>query len=313
MKIAILNECFFTEEHMEKLRKVGKLKVYRNTNSEEKAIKRLKGVDIAIVDGFVCPITAPVINSAENLKLLALNTTTTEVADLEAATAKSIKVSNIPNYATDSVAEHTIGLMLSFAKKIPELDRKTKKKPFFIDPNSKKHQPFMTHNLRGKTLGIIGLGAIGTRLAELALGFKMHVIAYNRSAKQVPGVRLVPMDELLSKSDFVSLNLKSVADTEKIISEKEISMMKPNAVLINSASSKLVDSRALSAALKNGKIAGAALDVFDKSDPDLMKLDNVIVTPMSSWFTKEAIKNLADTLVSNVESFASGNPINIVN
>jgi lactate dehydrogenase-like 2-hydroxyacid dehydrogenase len=313
MKIAILNECFFTEDHLERLRKVGKLKVYRNTNSEEKAIKRLKGADIAIVDGFVCPLTAPVMDSTENLKLLALNSTATEICDIEAATAKSIKVSNIPSYSTDSVAEHTIGLMLAFAKRIPELDRRTRKKPFIIDPNSKKHQVFMSQNLKGKTLGIIGLGMIGTRLAELALSFKMHVIAYNRSAKQVPGVKLVPMEELLAKSDFVSLNLRSVDETKGIISAKELSLMKPTSVLINSASFKLVDSKALSAALKNKVIAGAALDVFDKSDPELMKLDNVIVTPHSAWFTKEAMKNLADTLVANVEAFSSGHPINIVN
>lgn len=316
MKIAVLNECFLKENHIQKLRALGEVLEYKDTTTEDLAIQRLQGIDIALVDGILFPATKNVLESTTNLKLLVVNTTGYDSVDLETANKKGIKVANVATYATEAVAEQTFLLALSVARKLRPADKFVRDNPSPVDPGHKEHQQLLGFELKGKTLGVIGLGSIGCRVAEIGEAFGMRVIAYNRSPKNVGCVeKQVALEELLQESDLISLNLSLNKDTEHLISEKEFSLMKKDAIFINTARGQLVNTNDLYHALKENKIAGAGLDVLEdwtKNDP-LFSLDNVVITPHIAFFSKESLQNLAEILVKNVESFVNGTPENIVN
>lgn len=315
MKIVILNECFLTNAHLERLRNFGQVEIFKDTDSEEKAIERLKDADVAVADMFIAPLNKKVLSSTERLEFISLNTSGFELIDLGAATQAGIRVSDTPGYSTEAVAEHTIALMFAVIRKIVSGDQKMREKPLQTDPGNKKDRQFEGFEVFGKTLGVIGLGAIGQRVAQICLALGMKVLAYNRSSKNITGVKQVSLEELLKESDVVSLNLALPKELENFISHKELSLMKNNTVLINTAQGKLVDTQALYQALKENKIGGAGLDVIAEwtKDNPLLKLNNVVFTPHSGWFTQEALVRMADIIVDNVESFAKGNPKNIIN
>ncbi len=312
MKIVILNECFLNENHLERLKKIGELTVYSDTNSEDLAIERLKDADIALADCFISPLNKNVFSSIENLRFITINSTGYDLVDLITAKEKGIKVSNIPGFATEAVAEQTIALMFAVNRRIAYFDREMRHHPFETDPEKDAH--LAGFNLAGKTLGIIGLGSIGLRVAELGKGLGMKVIAYNRSDKSLDRVEMVSLEELLKRCDVVSIHLPLTAETEKIIGEEELRMMKSNAILINTARGKHIDNQALFQVLTEKKIYGAGLDIMDNVNIDnpLLKLENVVLTPHSGWLTKESFENLAEMVVSNVEAFFSGSPKNLV-
>jgi len=205
MKITILNESFLKESHLNTLRSFGELVIYENTDTEEKAIERLKGSQIAIADCFIAPLNSKVFNSTESLKLLVVNSTGYELVDNVTAKSKEIQVANIPEFSTESVAEQAIALMLAVSRKIPTADTAMKSSPFQIDPANQEQRKYLGFNLQGKTLGIVGLGSIGSRVAQIGIGFGMKVLAFNRSTKYLDGVKQVSLDELLKESDIVSL------------------------------------------------------------------------------------------------------------
>jgi lactate dehydrogenase-like 2-hydroxyacid dehydrogenase len=248
MNIAILNECFLNESHQERLKKIGNLSIYKDTNSEELAIERLQDIDIAIADCFISPLNRAVLSSTNKLKYITINSTGYDLVDLSAAKEKEIKVSNIPGFATEAVAEHAIALMFAVNRRISQFDLEMKKKPFEVDPE--KDAPLAGFNLAGKTLGVIGLGAIGARVAELGKGLGMKVIAYNRSDKSIRGAEIVTLEELLKRSDVISIHLPLTPDTQGIIGEKELNMMKPSAILINTARGKHVEKHSIKRFLK---------------------------------------------------------------
>lgn len=316
MKIAILNECFLDKDHLVRLKKLGEVKIFPNTKTEEDAIKRLKGVDIAIVDGFECPLNKKVLSSADKLKFLVLPHTGYFMVDLEVASEKGIKVANAPGFSKQAVAELVIGLMFAVNRRIPLIDREMRQNPFQMDPaNVDQQRKYWGFDIKGKTIGVIGLGRIGEVVAELALGLGMKVIAHNRSPKRMKGVEMVNLDELLKKSDVVSINVTSGKDTEKFISERELKLMKPTAILINVDQAAQVDTEALYKALNDKKIAGAGLDYVDvsKGHP-IFKLDNVVILAHNGSYTNESFRQiLPDIIVSDIEAFVKGYPINIVN
>lgn len=314
MKIAILNECFFNDNHLQKLKKLGEVTIYDNTNNEDLAIERLKDVEIAITDCYIAPLNNKVLGSTNNLKLLAINSTGYDLVDLKTATQKGIKVANVPGFSTDAVAEQAIALMFAVNRKIPLGDKNMRLKPFEIDPGDKNQRQYLGFNVRDKTMGVIGLGKIGTRVAELALGLGMKVVAYNRTPKQIENVKVVSLEELLKTSDVVSLNLALTPDTQNIIGEKELSLMKPSAIIINTARGKHIETQALYKALKEDKVAGAGLDTLAdmSTNNPLLTLGNVVFTPHSAFFTEQSLVNVADIIVHNVEAFVKNEPINIV-
>jgi D-3-phosphoglycerate dehydrogenase len=317
MKIAVLNECFLSQDHLARLNALGEVIVFENTRMEDEAIERLQGVDIAVIDGFLCPLTAGVLEATNVLKLIVLPHTGYFMVDLEAANKKGIKVANAPGFSKQAVAEMVIGLMFAVNRRIPLMDRKMRESPFESDPGSIKQQDtYWGFDLKGKTMGVLGLGRIGSTVATLALGLGMKVIANNRSQKTMEGVEMVSKEELLKRSDVISINVTSGAETKNFISEKELSLMKPSTILINVDQGQQVDTEALYGALKDKKIGGAGLDQVAglTKDHPILKLDNVVFTPHAGSSTHESFRvNLPELVVSAAEGFIQGNPKNLVN
>ena len=314
MNIAILNGGDLNEEQLERLRKLGSVTDHGDTVSESECIERLQGVEIALVDGFRVPLNARVIESADALKLLVVLSTAFNVVDLDAANRKGVKVANVPGFSTEAVAEHAIALMFAVIKRIPLGDREVRKSPFQI-AGTESDGRFLGFEIRGKTLGVIGLGDIGARVAEMGSGLGMNVVAYNRTPRDVPNVEMLSLEALLKTSDVVSVNLALTPETEYIISDETLALMKPTAVLINTAIGTHVNTQALYKALKAKKIFGAGLDLlaeWDESNP-LLELDNIVLSPHSAWWTPEALVNFAEIVTDTVEAFANGEPRNLVN
>ena len=293
--------------------------VYKDIQSERELCELVKDVDAIIVGDF--PITPKVLDSAPKLKLVAKCGVGYDNIDVSFATQRGVFATNVPSVLAGPVAEHAILLMLAVAKKLVLSDSyvRTNRWDDFrpLGPG---------FELAGKTLGIIGFGAIGSRLNEMARNaFRMKVLAYDpflppekireRSAEPVT------MEELLHGSDIVSVNVPLSPATKGLVGEKEMRWMKPSAVLINTSRGKVLDERALEKALTSGWISAAAIDVFENEPPDpkspLLKLSNITMTPHTAAFTVEATKALWLACIGAVVDVLHGrrpqSPANILN
>ena len=226
-------------------------------------------------------------------------------------------MANAPGFSKEAVAELVIGLMFAVNRKIPLMDRDMRANPFESDPGNVECQNrYWGFDIKGKTMGIIGLGRIGSTVATLALGLGMKVIANNRSSKTMDGVEMVNKEEVLKRADVVSINVTSGANTKNLISKKELDLMKPTSILINVDQGPMVDTEALYSALKDKKIGGAGLDQvtgLTKNHP-ILKLDNVVFTGHAGSSTNESFRvNLPELVVSAVDGFINSNPVNLVN
>ncbi|MDI6806187.1 MAG: NAD(P)-dependent oxidoreductase, partial [Candidatus Aenigmarchaeota archaeon] len=242
-------------------------------------------------------------------KLIALMSTDYAWVDIKKARDLGITVTNVPGYATESVAEHTFGLIISVLKNITKADKSVRNGEWV-------KEPFKGSELKGKILGIIGLGRIGSRVAEIPHGFGMEVIANDIKPRSISGVKMVESDELLKRSDIVTLHCNLNPTSEGLIDEDKLNQMKPSAILINTSNGKVVDTEALVKALKEKRIAGAGIDVLPKrpgkNDP-LLQLDNVVITPEIAFNTSEALMRRVDICIDNIEAFIKGKPQNVVN
>ena len=229
---------------------------------------------------------------------------------------KGIKVANAPGFSKQAVAELVIGLMFAVNRKIPLMDRDMRKNPFDSDPSNLEHQSkYWGFDVKGKTIGIFGLGRIGSTVATLALGLGMKVIANDTIPKTMEGVEMVSKEEVLKRADVVSINVTSGDDTENFISEAELNLMKPTAILLNVDQARQVDTEAIYKALRENRIAGAGLDQVAglTKDHPILKLDNVVFTPHAGSSTNESFReNLPELVVSAIEAFVRGSPKNIV-
>lgn len=315
MKIAILNESFLTKNHLDTLQSLGELLVYENTNSEDLAVERVKGVQVVIADCFVAPLQRSLFERVDSVKFLTLNSTGYDLVDIQAAKEQGVLVANVPAFSTEAVAEHALALLMAVNRRILRGDREMRRNPFQVDPGNQEQKVYCGFELAGKTLGIIGLGNIGTRLAHIGLALGMHVLAYTRSPKSESGIQLASLEEVLKRSDVVSLHLPFSPETEHIITKERLSLMKSSAILINTGRGRLIDERALCDALQSKTIFGAGLDLIDDwsgANP-LLRLDNVVFTPHIGFYTNEALQNCADIIVRNIRAFVSGRPVNVIN
>jgi D-3-phosphoglycerate dehydrogenase / 2-oxoglutarate reductase len=275
-------------------------------DTPDELISRIREAHTVVNIRAYCKFTAEAFKACPGLKHLAVWGTGVDNVDLEAARALGIVVTNTPNTATDSVAEQGLALMLAVARRIPMLDAQTKRGEWVRG---------MLSQLCGKTLGIIGTGVIGRRMAQLGKGIGMEVIAWSfhpdPTKAAAAGLRYVSsMAEVLRQADVVSLHLRYSPETEHLIGAHELSLMKPTAVFINTARGQLVDQTALYEALRDGKIAGAGLDVFaqepiDAHDP-LLTLPNVVLLPHTAGTTPEALMNGLNLCAANVIAFLQG-------
>ncbi len=238
--------------------------------------------------------------------------------DVDYATKKGIVVTNIPNSVTEPTAEFAFGLLLATARRIAYYDRKIR------TPEGVSWGMYGEAGLPvfGKTLGIIGMGRIGQALARRAVASGMKIIYHNRhrldeAIEKLYDAAYVSFETLLKEADFVSLNAPSTPETIHLIGERELNMMKPTAVFINTARGNMVDEKALAKALKEGKIWGAGLDVFENEPhvlPELLELDNVVLTPHAASKTLEYRHNMAVEMVRNIIGFYEGTyPVSRVN
>ena len=315
MKIVILDKNTTTvndDIDFSGFEQFGEMVIHENLNEPEAIINATNGGDVIVVNKVY--LTEAIISRlADSVKLIAITATGYDNVDVAAASKRGIKVANVPGYGTNAVSQLVIFLMLSCAIQfVPQLDYMRKKG---WDKMAGLAIPM--HELAGKTLGIIGLGEIGIATAKLALAFGMKVVAYNRSIKNVEGIKQLELYEVAKEADFISLNCALTKDTSKIINEEFLKHMKPAAYLINTARGGLIDETALAFAIKNKQIAGAALDVLSSEPPlpdnPLLGLDNVLLTPHIGWAPVEARQRCIDITVANVAAFVGGEPVNLLN
>lgn len=237
--------------------------------------------------------------------------------DIVAAREKNISVCNVPSYSTEAVAQLVITYILNFSSSLIQQQMMIKQKNF---DNFTKHLMLPHFELQNKTLGVIGgFGAIGREVIKIALALGMNIIIYSRTQKSWdnPNVRFVSLEELLKQSDFVTLHCPLTADTLHLIDKDRLKLMKPSAFIINTSRGAIIKEADLIAALQNGEIAGAALDVQDPEPPKqtnpLFDMENVILTPHIGWRRLESRQRLIKLMAVNIEAFIQGKVINIVN
>lgn len=311
MKITVIDHVYLEDRHLEKLRSIGDLAVYKEPAKTADELKqRIEDAEVVIV-GWTS-LTKDVINSAKKLKMIAIWATTCHYADLEAAKEKGILVTHVPGYATESVAEYAIALLLAAVRKVTLADRHVREGKF-------DYRPFGGRELAGKTLGLIGTGAIGCRVAEIARALKMEVLGYdkypNTKRAEEIGFKYVDLETLLKQSDVVSIHVTLNPETQKLIGKKEIAMMKTGAVVINTSQGKVIDEKAMLEALKSGKLSCAGLDVFEEEPPaknnPLFRVESTVLSPHIGFNTSEAEVRCSDICVDNVAKFIDGKKQNV--
>ena len=275
--------------------------------SEERLIERIRDAEIVINIRSSCRFTESVFTACPQLRMLSLWGTGTDNVDLPAAARHGVTVTNTPGVSAPSIAEHALALMLAAARKIPQMDARTRQGEWARGQSVQ---------MAGKTLGIVGLGAIGRRFAQLGAAIGMRVIAWTMHPNPALGFALVALDELYRTSDVVSLHLRLSDQTRGMIGRREFEMMKPEAIFINTARGAIVDEAALVAALSSRRIAAAGLDVFEveplPAGHALTSLDNVVLTPHCAGITPEALEAGLQLSIDNVWNFLAGQPTNVV-
>lgn len=326
MKITVLEHVPFSEAQKDRLLQLGDVTYfsYDEDTSVDIILQETKDSDVVVVN-WIDP--SPFILSLKQPSLVALMSTGYGwIQHLEEARKKGILVSNIPAYSTEAVAEHIFGLLLSYTKRInissnwtrPNETRMVVSSIFGREIVTPPHKPsFVGTELKGKTLGIIGLGHIGSRAAELAKAFGMNIITYNRNKKNSPQADDVSLNELLAKSDVVCITCPLNDQSKKLINSNNLGLIKKSAVLTG-ATWGVIDEEALLEALKNGQLNGVAFDVaLEGSEKikcdELLAHPNFLCTKHNAYNTFEAAERQRDICISNIEAFANGHTHNIVN
>lgn len=263
-------------------------------------VERMKDADVVIVSNI--KIGADILAQCPRLKMLNVAFTGLDHIDLSYCQAHNIVVKNASGYATQGVAELAIGLMLDVYRHITVLDADIRQ--------GGTRNNFLGRELRGKRVGVVGTGAIGIRTAELLQCFGCEVVAWSRTRKpevEAKGISYLPLEELMRTCDIITLHVPLTADTHHLISKEMISLCKPTAVIINTARGNVVDIDALADALKEGRLAGAGVDVFEKEPPleashPLMDAPNCVVVPHVGYATREAFDDRIDIILGNLQS-----------
>ena len=272
----------------------------------ETLIERGKDADIIMVANL--PMNEEVILGCHNLKLLAVAFTGLDHIAMEACRAKGITVCNCAGYSNAAVSDLVFGMLITLYRNVIPCNERVRV--------GGTKDGLIGMELEGKKFGVIGTGAIGLRVANIASAFGCEVYAYSRTKKELPNVTYVSLEELLSHCDIVSLHVPLSEETRGLINRDRLALMKKTSVLINTARGPAVDSEALAEALNEGKIAGACVDVFEMEPPvpqehPLLHAKNLIATPHIAFATKEALVKRAIINLNNVKYWLEGNPINV--
>lgn len=313
-EIVIMESLGISKEELAKRRepfeKQGHVfKEFSRTTDVSTLIEEAKTADAMIIANM--PMPAEVINACENLKFIDVAFTGVDHVNIEAAKAKKIAVSNASGYSNEAVSELVLGMVLSWLRNIRFVEDRCR-------AGSTK-DGLVGCELKGKTVGIIGLGKIGSRSAELFHAFGANVIAQSKTHHDnAPEyVRQVSQEQLLSEADIVVLHCPLNDSTRGMINAEKLALMKPTALLVNVARGPVVNSKDLADALNNGVIAGACVDVFDKEPPldlaePLLNAKNIMVTPHVAFATKESMSLRAEIVFDNLASWMNGQQKNVI-
>ena len=315
MKIVLLESLGIPAEllksYADKLEAKGHIfAAYEKNTDAQVQIDRAQDADVIMIANM--PLKGEVIRACKNLKFINVAFTGVDHVDLAAAKEMGVKVSNASGYSTQSVAELALGMMLSLLRNVPQVEERCRA--------GKTKDGLVGTELRGKTVGIVGAGAIGQNTGRLCKAFGCKVIAYNHRPKQAAEGTIdefVDLDTLTRESDIISLNCPLNDSTRGMFDFGRIAMMKKTAILINVARGPVVDSRALADALNEGRIAGAGIDVFETEPPldvnhPLLHTPNTIVTPHVAFASKESMALRAQIVFDSLDSFLAGKQVNVI-
>lgn len=281
--------------------------------SEEEVAQRVCDAEIILCNK--TPLNRKNLCGASRLKYIGLFATGYNNIDLEYCRSRGIAVCNAPAYSTDSVAQLTFAFILELVNRVCDY-RSLVDKGDWIKSRTFSMFPIPLMELKGKTLGIIGYGSIGSKVGEIACAFGMRVLACNRSPKTAQGVEFTELSVLLEQSDIVTLHCPLNEDSQNLINEEALSRMKHGAILINTSRGGVVDENALAKALRTGKLMGAAVDVLRKEPMDkdcpLYGIPNCIITPHIAWAGLETRERLLKIVTDNISAFMRGETVNNV-
>lgn len=319
LRIVFLDAATFGDASLDRFTKAWDCAVHPLTQPAE-VRQRIDGFPIVVTNKVVLDRAIIAAPQAAGLKLIAEAATGTDNIDLQAARERGVRVCNVPGYAAQSVAQFTIALILELATRAGgyiDLVRggEWEKSPMYARID------FPSVELSGKKLGIVGHGKIGGRVAEMARGLGMEVlISVRPGSSEAPAAGRLPLDEVLKSADFLSLHCPLTPSTKNLIDSRALGLMKPTAFLINTARGALVDEPALIKALRENKLAAAALDVISREPPPAdhpiikaaKELDNLLVTPHCAWSAREARERLLNETAENIAAFIEGRDRNRV-
>jgi phosphoglycerate dehydrogenase-like enzyme len=277
--------------------------------SENEQINKAKDADVLIIAN--SPLSGKVINAAPNLKMISVAFTGVDHVDAAACKERGIIVSNAQGYCTDAVAELVFGLILTVFRNIIPCHIRTKE--------GGTKDGLVGNEVNGKTIGIIGTGAIGRRVGEIAKVLNCKLIGFDTYQSQEAidmGIEYMELDQVFKKADIITLHTPLTEETKHLVNEKRLALMKPTAIIINAARGPVVDSEALAEALNSGRIAGAGIDVYEveppvNTDHPLLNANNVVVTPHIAFATKESIYRRAEITFENIAAWEKGKPQNV--
>lgn len=294
---------------------MGPVSAYDRTplDDADEIVRRIADCDIVLTNK--TPLTRETLDRCPNIRYIGVLATGYNVVDTQAAAERGIPVCNVPGYGTEAVAQFAIALLLEICHHIGEHDRAVHGGQWARCPDyCFWNYPLV--ELAGKTMGIIGYGRIGRAVGRVAAALGMEVIAYGPHP-WTEGAPYTPLEELLRRSDVISLHCPMTAETERIINRDTIALMKDGAILINNSRGQLLAEQDVADALASGKLAAVGVDVAEMepmpADSPLLSAENCIITPHISWAALETRQRLLDIAVENLRSFAAGRPAHVVN
>lgn len=316
MKIVILDGYTLNPGDLDwgPLQKLGDVTVFERSGADE-IVERASNAEIILVNKVV--LSEKILDQLPNVKYIGVMATGFNNIDIAAAQKHNITVTNVKAYGPASVAQQTFALLLSLVNHAELHSQSVFKGEWVSSPDFCYWKTPLTE-LAGKTMGLVGLGDIGSQVAKIALAFGMKVVAYRKNPAQTDNddIEMVSLEELFRSSDVVSLHCPLTEETKGLINAERLSWMKPNAIVLNTGRGPLINEADLAEALRNGTIAGAGLDVLSveppKADNPLLAAPNCIITPHVAWATFEARKRLLNMVADNLEYFIAGKPKNVV-
>lgn len=313
MKVVILDAKTLTNDDIDfsVFDEFGEVTIYDYTKYNQIA-ERIKDAEIILCNKSI--MNRMTLKDAKNVKYIGLFATGYNNVDIEYTNERNITVCNAGSYSTNAVAQHVFALILEHYNKVGEYNKFVKDGGWI---HSEKFSPFKPmKEMDGRTLGIVGYGSIGKKVAKIAQAFDMKVLAYNRSPKKDESVRFVEMDELLEKSDIVSIHCPLNSGSEKMCNKEFFEKMKDGALFINTSRGGVVDEQALIDAVKSKKISGAGLDVVAvepmEKHEEILDIDNIIITPHSAWAPVETRTRLVEIVKNNIKKWVAGAPVNVI-